>query len=105
MIGDFDFAHKIGEIYQSNQGLTPAVPIKLANKFCYLDILQEKGHLHLGNKLTKQHKDFRQNVMKVRLAVQVFSQSVADALDTLRSMDEYPEFKDSAGTARFLRVS
>ena len=43
-------------------------------------------------------------MMKVRLAVQVFSQSVADALCTLSTMTAYPQFKDSTGTAEFLRV-
>jgi hypothetical protein len=43
--------------------------------------------------------------MKVRLAVQVFSQSTADALSTLQTMsDAYPEFKDVSGTVKFLKV-
>ena len=43
-------------------------------------------------------------MMKVRLAVQVFSQSVADALTTLSTMSAYPQFHDLKGTAEFLRV-
>ena len=69
-----------------------------------LVIFQDKGRLHLGNKLNMQHLNYKQNIMKVRLAVQVFSQSVADALTMLAGMPQYPEFRDATQTAAFLKV-
>ena len=69
-----------------------------------LVIFQDKGRLHLGNKLNMQHLNYKQNIMKVRLAVQVFSQSVADALTILAGMPQYPEFRDATQTAAFLKV-
>ena len=42
--------------------------------------------------------------MKVRLQVQVFSQSVADALTMLAGMPQYPEVSDASQTAAFLKV-
>lgn len=43
--------------------------------------------------------------MKVRLAVQIFSQSVADALNMLSTMNQYPQFRGADETAEFLRVT
>ena len=66
---------------------------------------QESGGLHLGNKLTPIHIKYKDNKIKVRLAVQIFGQSTADALLTLSAMaDIYPQFKDVQGTVTFLKV-
>ena len=46
-----------------------------------LQKLQEKEGLHLGNKLKAAHIQWRQQKMKVNLAAQVFSASVADAIE------------------------
>ena len=67
--------------------------------------VQEKGQLHLGNKLTKHHINYKTQIMKVKLAVQVISQSTADALTTLRESGYYTEFKNSTPTTLFLKVS
>lgn len=48
--------------------------------------LQESEGLHLGNKIKKAHIYFRRQKMKVKLAVQVFSRSVADAIDFCREV-------------------
>lgn len=45
-----------------------------------LFLLQEKECCHLANKIKKQHTFFFKNKMKVKLATQLLSQSVADAL-------------------------
>ena len=42
--------------------------------------LQSAHDLRAGNKLTKQHVNFKNKIMKVSLAAQIFSKSIADAL-------------------------
>lgn len=42
--------------------------------------LQESEGMHLGNKLRSAHVNYNQQKMKVRLATQIFSKSVADSL-------------------------
>ena len=42
--------------------------------------LQQEHDLRAGNKLGKQHINFKNKIMKVSLAAQIFSKSVADAL-------------------------
>ena len=42
--------------------------------------LQEKEGLRLGNKLKRAHINFHRQKMKVQLATQLFSASVAEAL-------------------------
>ena len=46
-----------------------------------LNKLQEKEGLRLGNKLKMAHIQWRNQKMKVHLAAQLFSRSVANALD------------------------
>ncbi|GBO37286.1 hypothetical protein AVEN_219725-1 [Araneus ventricosus] len=43
--------------------------------------LQESDSVHLGNKLRGGHIKFSKQKMKVKLAAQLFSSSVADAID------------------------
>ena len=45
-----------------------------------LHYLQTEHDLRAGNKLSKQHVQFKNKIMKVSLAAQVFSKSIADAL-------------------------
>lgn len=66
--------------------------------------LQEKEELHLGNKLRRAHVYFSQQKMKVRLAVQAMSRSVADAIDFCRLVLKLPEFADSEPTFKFLII-
>jgi hypothetical protein len=49
--------------------------------------LQQTEVLHAAHKLTQRHIIFRQEIMKVRLAVQIFSRRVADALHFCRFAD------------------
>lgn len=46
----------------------------------HLNELQLNEGLHMGNKLRSAHLNYKKKIVNVRLAVQVFSQSVADAL-------------------------
>ena len=45
-----------------------------------LHYLQTEHDLRAGNRLSKQHVQFKNKIMKVSLAAQVFSKSIADAL-------------------------
>lgn len=67
-----------------------------------LNELQEKEGLHLANKLTNLHIHYKKQIMKVRLATQLFSSSVADALEFCEEL-KIEDFKDSGATAKFIR--
>jgi hypothetical protein len=67
-----------------------------------VDLQQTEG-LHAANKLTQPHINFRQEIMKVRLAVQIFSRSVAAALDFCNKDLNLKSFADSEGTSNFCR--
>ena len=49
---------------------------------------QKNNGFTLANKLTKQHVSFEKNPMKVKYAVQVLSQSVANALLTMSELKQ-----------------
>lgn len=68
-----------------------------------LQAVQKADGLRAANKLTDDHLYFEQAKMKVRLAVQVFSQSVATSLDFMRSIGQ-TGFEDSEATADFIRL-
>lgn len=74
-------------------------------RFAYiqkLQDLQEEEGLKLKNKLTRVHVDFFGKKMNVKLAVQVLSSSVADAIDYLKSIG-HPSFAGSEATVEYLR--
>ena len=54
-----------------------------------LNNVQEKSGLHLANKLTFKHVNFSNQKMKVSLAAQTLSRSVAVALDTMKDLGYY----------------
>jgi hypothetical protein len=66
--------------------------------------LQEKMGLHLANKLSSTHINWKQQPMKVKLAVQTLSRSVADAIDYCRDVLNLPEFVGSEATTRFIQL-
>ena len=66
--------------------------------------LQENEGLRLGNKLKMAHIQWRNQKMKVHLAAQLFSSSVADALDYCEHELKYSQFSGCAATAQFLRT-
>ncbi|KAF4527952.1 hypothetical protein B566_EDAN014125 [Ephemera danica] len=66
--------------------------------------LQEKEKLRAGNKLRKKHLQFRRQIMKVNLAVQTLSSSVADAIEFCNRDMNNSEFKDSPPTVEFIRI-
>lgn len=65
---------------------------------------QSKLHLHMGNKLRKLHVNYKNQIMKVYLATQLFSNSVADAIETCDKSFELPDFRWSETTVKFLRI-
>lgn len=66
--------------------------------------LQEKEGLRLGNKLKMAHIQWRNQKMKVHLAAQLFSSSIAAALEYCEQHLKYPQFSGCAATAHFLRT-
>lgn len=75
-------------------------------KFQYfrnLHDLQESLGFHLGNKIRKGHIHFEGHKMKAKYALQLYSDSVASALDFLREIHQ-PGFHGSEATAKFCRM-
>ena len=62
---------------------------------------QHHEGLSLANKLTLSHIQWQKENMKVKLAAQTFSASVADALEILSSVD--PQFAGAEQTIHFIR--
>lgn len=72
----------------------------------YIDELEKvsRNGALLTHKLTKKHtEEYTRNRMKVRLAVETFSTSVADSIEMLRQR-KHPKFIDSEPTIRFIRM-
>lgn len=65
--------------------------------------LQEEG-LHLGNKLRDIHLSWYTQKMKVKLAPQTLSSSIADALMFCRDSLHLPHFKNCQGTVDFIYI-
>lgn len=68
-----------------------------------LHALQQKEGLHLANRLRKAHIEWQMQPMKVRLAAQVLSISVASALAECRAL-KIEGLEDSTGTEKFLKI-
>lgn len=66
--------------------------------------LQENEGLHLANKLRRAHSNFFKQKMKVRLAVQLLSESVADALEFCEEKLKLSEFRGCGATVQFIRL-
>jgi hypothetical protein len=76
-------------------------------KWTYVQSLvdfQEACGIRAANKISVNHVNFHKHKMKVKLAAQVFSNSVADALDFLR--DDVKELKQigNEATVEFIRI-
>lgn len=65
---------------------------------------QERESVYLANKLTTKHINFHNVIMKVHLAAQTLSASVATAIDHLRDDLGLPEFQNSEATCHFIRT-
>lgn len=65
--------------------------------------LQESEGLRLANKLKKVHICWKQQKMKVNLAAQALSASVADALEYCANELKMPQFQGCEATVEFIR--
>lgn len=75
-------------------------------KWTYIEKLVEYGKsrdFNLVHKLNQKHIQWKRNIMKVDLAVQTLSASVAGALDFLMKKGE-TDFLGSSSTSRFLTI-
>lgn len=70
----------------------------------HLHNLQLQEGLHLGNKLRANHIFFHNSKMKVKLASQLFSNSVADALIFCHDKLKINQFLDVEGTVQFIQI-
>ena len=66
--------------------------------------LQESEGLRLGNKVRAAHIQWRQQKMKVNLAAQTFSSSVADAIEYCSDVLKLKQFGGSGATIKFIRL-
>ena len=66
--------------------------------------LQESEGLHLANKLRSAHVHWKPQKMKVNLAAQALSSSVADALEYCEGKLKLPQFQGCGPTAQFICV-
>ena len=69
-----------------------------------LQKLQESEGLHLANKLKLAHIKWYQQKMKVNLAAQTFSSSVADAIEYCSTVLKLRQFQGSEATVNFIRI-
>ncbi|CAH1156107.1 unnamed protein product [Phaedon cochleariae] len=87
------------EIIEDSQG--NSIKWEFIVKLCDL---QENQGLHAATKLRKRHIEWAKEKMKVRLAVQTLSKSVAEALDFVNKDLKLKEFEGSEATANFCRI-
>lgn len=74
-------------------------------KWQFLDNLlkiQTKETLNFANKLTPRHLDFRNQIMKVKLATQLLSMSVANALKLCEQIFPSTHFSNMEATVKFI---
>lgn len=69
-----------------------------------LNMLQENEGLHLANKLRGEHIRFFKQKMKVKLASQLLSRSVAEALLFCKDVLKLKEFEGCEATVRFILI-
>ena len=65
--------------------------------------LQREEKLHAGNKISERHVMYQNEKMKVNLAVQILSSSVADALEFARQIGKL-EIQGCEATVQFIRT-
>lgn len=69
-----------------------------------LNTLQDNETFHLSNKLTLRHINYENQRMKVKLATQLFSSSVGEALRFCRDNLNIKEFQESEATEKFIII-
>ena len=66
--------------------------------------VQKKEGLHLGNKIKASHIQFFKQKMKVSLATQTLSDSVADAIEFCSKKLQLEEFYGCEATVKFIKI-
>lgn len=66
--------------------------------------LQTSENVDLGNKLTKNHTQFKNVIMNVKIAAQTLSNSTADSLEYLDTHVNHEKFQNSKPTVNYIRV-
>ncbi len=66
--------------------------------------IQTEEGLRAGNKIRQDHISWRRQKMKVNLAAQTLSSSVADSIDFCRESLKLKEFHESEATSKFIRM-
>ncbi|XP_059474657.1 uncharacterized protein LOC132196191 isoform X1 [Neocloeon triangulifer] len=66
--------------------------------------LQVREGLHFANKLRAAHIEYWKNKMKVKFAAQLFSSSVATAIEYCNKQLHLEEFQGSEATVKFIRM-
>jgi len=85
------------QLFKSVNGDIKWEYVRLLNSF------QNNIGFKLANKLTSQHINYRNSVMKVKLAAQSLSSGVADAIQYLQKKGEV-QFQNSESTVYFIRL-
>lgn len=103
----FDACHMLKLLRNALQALKE-IKIPDIGKARWLNIvhlheLQNKDGLRAGNRLTNAHVDFQNQKMKVRLAAQTLSSSVAKALEFL-DVNKFPGFYNTSATRKFIET-
>lgn len=70
-----------------------------------LIVYQYHYGLHVRTKIRKRHINFQTEKMRVRLATQLLSCSVSNALHFMRTVVKLPEFSKSLGTEKFCMMN
>ena len=70
----------------------------------HLEKIQTQEGLRAGNRLTERHIKWTKQKMKVNIAAQTLSSSVADALEFCRDDLAMDAFADCAATVRYIRI-
>jgi len=101
----FDACHMIQLLRNALEAVKqislPGKGVARWNDIIRLHELQQSEGLRAGNKLTTAHIQFQQQKMKVRLAAQTLSASVASALKYLQA-SIHAGFTDTVGTQSFI---
>lgn len=69
-----------------------------------LNQLQTSQGLNFANKLSQRHINFRNEIMKVKLATQLLSRSISRALDLCDQLIISSKIRDTASTAEFISI-
>jgi hypothetical protein len=75
-------------------------------KWSYFNALvsiQNKTGLHLATKIRSQHINYTKEKTRVRLAVQTFINSIADAIEYCMNDLKLPEFQEAEATIKISR--